>query len=77
MISESINFMSLGMSTVFSFLVIMILVLKIQSYLIGKISFDDSSVDTSDLSSKSNRGVDQKKVAVISAAIKQHESDKK
>tara|TARA_B100001142_G_C13916459_1_gene493726 strand:+ start:345 stop:554 length:210 start_codon:yes stop_codon:yes gene_type:complete len=69
--------MILGMSTVFSFLLIMILVLKIQSFLIGKISFDDSSVDTSDLSSKSNRGVDQKKVAVISAAIKQHESDKK
>lgn len=77
MISESINFMILGMSTVFSFLLIMILVLKIQSFLIGKISFDDSSVDTSDLSSKSNRGVDQKKVAVISAAIKQHENDKK
>ena len=77
MISESINFMILGMSTVFSFLLIMILVLKIQSFLIGKISFDDSSVDTSYLSSKSNRGVDQKKVAVISAAIKQHESDKK
>ena len=77
MISESINFMILGMSTVFSFLLIMILVLKIQSFLIGKISFDDSSVDTSDLSSKSNKGVDQKKVAVISAAIKQHESDKK
>ena len=69
--------MILGMSTVFSFLLIMILVLKIQSFLIGKISFDDSSVDTSDLSPKSNRGVDQKKVAVISAAIKQHESDKK
>ena len=69
--------MILGMSTVFSFLLIMILVLKIQSFLIGKISFDDSSVDTSDLPSKSNRGVDQKKVAVISAAIKQHENDKK
>lgn len=77
MISESINFMILGMSTVFSFLLIMILVLKIQSFLIGKISFDDSSVDTSDLSSKSNKGVNQKKVAVISAAIKQHENDKK
>ena len=77
MITESINFMILGMSTVFSFLVIMILVLKIQSFLIGKISFDDSSVDTSGLSSKSNKGVDQKKVAVISAAIKQHENDKK
>tara|TARA_B100001540_G_C15772157_1_gene626881 strand:+ start:1231 stop:1440 length:210 start_codon:yes stop_codon:yes gene_type:complete len=69
--------MILGMSTVFSFLLIMILVLKIQSFLIGKISFDDSSVDTSGLSSKSNKGVDQKKVAVISAAIKQHENDKK
>ena len=77
MISESINFMILGMSTVFSFLLIMILVLKIQSFLIGKISFDDSSVDTTGLSSKSNKGVDQKKVAVISAAIKQHENDKK
>lgn len=69
--------MILGMSTVFSFLLIMILVLKIQSFLIGKVSFDDSAVDTSDLSSKNNKGVDQKKVAVISAAIKQHENDKK
>ena len=76
MISESINFMILGMSTVFSFLLIMILVLKIQSFLIGKISFSDSSVAAPELSSK-NKGIDQKKVAVISAAIKQHENDKK
>ena len=76
MISESINFMILGMSTVFSFLLIMILVLKIQSFLIGKISLGDSSVTTPELSSK-NKGIDQKKVAVISAAIKQHENDKK
>ena len=76
MISESINFMILGMSTVFSFLLIMILVLKIQSFLIGKISFGDSSAATSKLSSKNN-GISQKKVAVISAAIKQYENDKK
>ena len=76
MISESINFMILGMSTVFSFLLIMILVLKIQSFLIGKISFGDSSVATPELSSK-NKIINQKKVAVISAAIKQHENDKK
>ncbi len=76
MISESINFMILGMSTVFSFLLIMILVLKIQSFLIGKLSFGDSSVATSELSSK-NKGISQKKIAVISAAIKQHENDKK
>ena len=76
MISESINFMILGMSTVFSFLLIMILVLKIQSFLIGKISFSDSSVVAPELSSK-NKGINQKKVAVISAAIKQHENDKK
>ena len=75
MISESINFMILGMSTVFSFLLIMILVLKIQSFLIGKISFSDSSVAAAELSSK-NKGINQKKVAVISAAIKQHENDK-
>tara|TARA_B110000014_G_scaffold195748_1_gene144777 strand:+ start:1618 stop:1824 length:207 start_codon:yes stop_codon:yes gene_type:complete len=68
--------MILGMSTVFSFLLIMILVLKIQSFLIGKISLGDSSVTTPELSSK-NKGIDQKKVAVISAAIKQHENDKK
>ena len=68
--------MILGMSTVFSFLLIMILVLKIQSFLIGKISFSDSSVAAAELSSK-NKGINQKKVAVISAAIKQHENDKK
>jgi sodium pump decarboxylase gamma subunit len=67
--------MILGMSTVFSFLLIMILVLKIQSFLIGKISLGDSSAAASKLSSKNN-GISQKKVAVISAAIKQHENDK-
>ena len=67
MIGESINFMILGMATVFCFLLIMILILRIQAYIIGRLVGDDSF-------SRSTETIvnDKKKVAIISAAIKKH-----
>ena len=71
MIGESINFMILGMATVFSFLLIMILILKIQAFIIGRLVTEDN------LSSNPERIInDKKKVAVISAAIKKHNESK-
>ena len=71
MIGESINFMILGMATVFSFLLIMILILRIQAYIIGRLVTDDNSSSSSDTIIN-----DKKKVAVISAAIKKHKESK-
>ncbi|NSW74093.1 OadG family protein [bacterium] len=67
MIGESINFMILGMATVFCFLLIMILILRIQAYIIGRLFGDDSF-------NRSTETIvnDKKKVAIISAAIKKH-----
>ncbi len=71
MIGESINFMILGMATVFSFLLIMILILKVQAFIIGRLVIEDN------LSAKPERIInDNKKVAVISAAIKKHRESK-
>ncbi len=71
MIGESINFMILGMATVFSFLLIMILILKIQAFIIGRLITEDN------LSSNPERIInDNKKVAVISASIKKHKESK-
>ena len=71
MISESINFMILGMSTVFSFLLIMVLILKIQAYIIGRLVADDNFSSSSETIINDN-----KKVAVISAAIEKYKKSK-
>ena len=71
MISESINFMILGMSTVFSFLLIMILILRIQAYIISRLVADDNFSSSSETIIN-----DKKKVAVISAAIEKHKENK-
>ena len=71
MIGESINFMILGMATVFSFLLITILILKVQAFIIGRLVIEDN------LSANPERTInDNKKVAVISAAIKKHRESK-
>ena len=59
--------MILGMATVFCFLLIMILILRIQAYIIGRLVGDDSL-------NRSTETIvnDKKKVAIISAAIKKH-----
>ncbi len=68
MISESINFMILGMITVFSFLLIMIVVLKVQAFIVGKINANFESDNKED--KNNNNSLGQKKIAVIAAAIK-------
>jgi len=68
LISESINFMILGMITVFSFLLIMIVVLKVQAFIVGKINANFESDNKED--KNNNNSLGQKKIAVIAAAIK-------
>ena len=63
--------MILGMATVFSFLLIMILILKVQAFIIGRLVIEDN------LRANPERIInDNKKVAVISAAIKKHRESK-
>ena len=69
MIGESINFMILGMITVFSFLLIMIVVLKVQAFIVGKINANFES-DNKEDKNNNNNSLGQKKIAVIAAAIK-------
>ena len=70
MIGESINFMITGMTIVFLFLVIMVLLLEAQGRIVNNFISQDSTVDT-DLK-KNDKPNNAQKVAVISAAVKQH-----
>tara|TARA_B100000700_G_scaffold279711_1_gene328861 strand:+ start:250 stop:450 length:201 start_codon:yes stop_codon:yes gene_type:complete len=60
--------MILGMITVFSFLLIMIVVLKVQAFIVGKINANFESDNKED--KNNNNSLGQKKIAVIAAAIK-------
>ena len=70
MIGESINFMITGMTIVFLFLVIMVLLLEAQGRIVNNFISQDSTVDT-DLK-KNDKPNNAQKVAVISAAVKHH-----
>ena len=70
MIGESINFMITGMTIVFLFLVIMVLLLEAQGRIVNNFISQDSTVDT-DLK-KNDKPNNAQKVAVISAAVKPH-----
>lgn len=70
-IGESVNFMIIGMSVVFAFLVIMVLVLKAQGKLINYFIASKNDSSTSSISNE-NEVTDAKKVAIISAAVKHH-----
>ena len=61
--------MILGMITVFSFLLIMIVVLKVQAFIVGKINANFEPDNKEDKSNNIN-SLGQKKIAVIAAAIK-------
>ncbi len=77
MIGESLNFMIIGMTVVFLFLIIMVFVLQIQGLIISKYignELEDEAIQESDTSSGP---VDAKKVAIISAAVKQHIKESK
>ena len=70
MIGESINFMITGMSVVFMFLVIMVFVLKVQGAIVGSF-FNKEEAESPTSNNKESSWV-QKKVAIISAAVKHH-----
>jgi oxaloacetate decarboxylase gamma subunit len=66
LVSEGLKFMTLGMGTVFIFLILMIIVLNIQANLIGKF-FPEKEKPKPD--TQSNNGLDKQKVAAIVGAV--------
>jgi len=74
LVFEGFKFMVLGMGTVFSFLILMIIAMNLQSYIVHK--FFPEPVATPDSSAKSNSKSNSAKVAAISAAITHHKNVK-
>jgi len=78
LVFEGFKFMILGMGTVFSFLILMIIAMNLQSYIVHKFFPEpeatpvSSTNSTSNSTSKSNNA----KVAAISAAISHHKNVK-
>jgi len=70
---EGFKFMALGMGTVFSFLILMIAAMNIQSYIIHK--FFPEPVPSTDSSNTGTNG-NSAKIAAISAAIMHHKNEK-
>jgi len=68
-ITEGLKFMVLGMGTVFSFLILMIIAMNLQAYIINK--FFPEPVATPPKASSSNTNKNAK-IAAISAAIMHH-----
>jgi len=72
LVFEGFKFMLLGMGTVFSFLILMIGAMNLQSYIIHKF-FPEPVVTPKSNSAKNNTGA---KIAAISAAITHHKNVK-
>jgi len=72
LVAEGVKFMIIGMGTVFLFLIIMIGVLKVQAYIIGKY-FPEKVPETVPSSSPMD---DKGLVAAISAAIQMYKKRK-
>jgi len=72
LVFEGFKFMALGMGTVFSFLILMIVAMNIQSYIVHKFFPEPEPVVPG--STKKNN--DKAKVAAISAAISHHNNVK-
>ncbi len=75
LVTEGLKFMVLGMVTVFLFLIMMVIVLKIQSSLILKF-FAKSQATTSNAISPTTAQNDTTLVAVITSAITQFKNKK-
>lgn len=76
LISEGFSFMVLGMSSVFIFLIIMIYVLKFQSFLIQKFTPDTKKQEDNHINlTKQNKQIDQEVVAAISIAVSKFRKD--
>ena len=69
LVFEGFKFMILGMGTVFTFLVLMIIAMNIQKYIIHKFFPEPMPISDSETGKKNNNA----KVAAISAAIQHHE----
>lgn len=67
---EGFKFMALGMGTVFSFLVLMIGAMNIQSFVIHKFFPEPAPISGSDTGKKNSA-----KIAAISAAITHHKQE--
>ncbi|MDG2006304.1 MAG: OadG family transporter subunit [Thermodesulfobacteriota bacteirum] len=72
MIGESVNFMITGMTVVFMFLVIMVLVLEAQGKLINYFIASEKSVSSNEPQKNSGITSEAKRAAIISAAVKHH-----
>jgi len=72
LVFEGFKFMALGMGTVFSFLIIMIVSMNLQSYIIHK--FFPEPIPTPPGSTKKTNT--NAKIAAISAAIEHHKNVK-
>lgn len=75
LVLESLKFMMLGMGVVFSFLIIMIYALKVQSVLINKFFPIVEKKPTNKMSQVATSDT-AKKVAAISAVIQHHNNTK-
>lgn len=72
LVLEGFKFMALGMGTVFSFLILMIVAMNLQSYIVHKF-FPEPVAAPDSSSGKNNKSA---KIAAISAAITHHNNDK-
>jgi len=75
LVNEAIKFMALGMGIVFSFLIIMILALKLQAFLIEKFLTKNEAekTTTSNSTNLQQNSTDDKQItAAITAAIIHH-----
>ncbi|MCW8837869.1 MAG: OadG family protein [Thiovulaceae bacterium] len=69
LVIEGFKFMGLGMATVFSFLIIMIIAMNVMSIIIHKFFPEPQAKDTS---SANNANENKKVIAAITAAVKYH-----
>lgn len=73
LVTEALKFMMLGMGVVFSFLIILIFVLKAQAALLTKY-FPEKKIEASKRPTPNASGNETAKVAAIVAAVQHHKN---
>ncbi len=76
LVSEGLKFMVLGMVTVFLFLILMVIVLKIQSILVVKYFQKPQTNQNTNIDTKVNIQNDTALIAVITSAITQFKNQR-